>query len=95
MTRGLRRQVVPVAAAILIAVLAGVPGASAAPPSALGPRAVGPAADDDPVLVGAGDVAVCGRSTDTRTADFIDGIPGRVFAAGDLAYPKGKRPAVP
>jgi hypothetical protein len=72
-----------------MSVLPGVPGASAAPPSAPGPPAVAPAADDDPVLVGAGDVADCRRSADTSTAELIDGIPGRVFAAGDLAYATG------
>jgi alkaline phosphatase len=43
----------------------------------------------DPVLVGAGDIAVCGRTGDSRTAALLDGIAGRVFAAGDLAYPDG------
>ncbi len=43
----------------------------------------------DPVLVGAGDVAICGSSGDNRTADLLDGIAGRVFAAGDIAYPDG------
>ena len=41
------------------------------------------------MLVGAGDVADCRRSADTRTAELIDGIAGHVFAAGDLAYPTG------
>jgi len=44
---------------------------------------------DDPVLVGAGDVAVCGLTGDSRTARLLDGIAGRVFASGDLAYPDG------
>ena len=43
----------------------------------------------DPVLVGAGDIAVCGLTGDSRTAALLDGIAGRVFAAGDLAYPDG------
>ena len=43
----------------------------------------------DPVLVGAGDIAVCGLSGDSKTAALLDGIAGRVFAAGDNAYPNG------
>ena len=43
----------------------------------------------NPVLVGAGDIAVCGLTGDSRTAALLDGIAGRVFAAGDLAYPDG------
>ena len=43
----------------------------------------------DPVLVGAGDVATCGLTGDSRTAALLDDIAGRVFAAGDLAYPDG------
>ena len=52
------------------------------------PRSIEPAAAD-PVLVGAGDVARCRRNVDEKTADLIAAIPGRVFAVGDLAYPKG------
>ena len=44
---------------------------------------------ESPVLVGAGDIAVCGLTGDSRTAALLDGIAGRVFAAGDLAYPDG------
>ena len=45
----------------------------------------------DPVLVGAGDIATCGLAADSRTARLLDGIAGRVFAAGDTAYPSGTR----
>ena len=41
------------------------------------------------VLVGAGDIAVCGEPYDEATADLLDGIPGTVFTAGDNAYPSG------
>lgn len=41
------------------------------------------------VLVGAGDIAVCGNSGDDQTANLIDDIPGIVFTAGDNAYPNG------
>jgi hypothetical protein len=40
-------------------------------------------------LVGAGDIANCGRSTDELTANLLDTIPGTVFAAGDNAYQDG------
>ncbi|MCB5163775.1 DNRLRE domain-containing protein [Streptomyces bambusae] len=42
----------------------------------------------DPVLVGAGDIAVTGTG-DTATAKLLDGIPGTVFTTGDNAYPDG------
>jgi hypothetical protein len=52
---------------------------------------VGDAPPADPVLVGAGDVAYCGNPGDNRTARLLDSIPGRVFVAGDTAYPDGTR----
>jgi hypothetical protein len=44
----------------------------------------------DPVLVGAGDIASCDdlRGADA-TAKLLEKIPGTVFAVGDLAYPDG------
>jgi hypothetical protein len=45
---------------------------------------------EDPVLVGAGDIASCDDLAGAEaTAKLIDKIPGTVFAAGDLAYPDG------
>ena len=41
------------------------------------------------VLVGAGDIAVCGSSGDEATANLLDGISGTVFTAGDNVYPDG------
>jgi hypothetical protein len=41
------------------------------------------------VLVGAGDIADCGRTQDNATANLLDGIAGTVFTAGDNAYPNG------
>ena len=47
-------------------------------------------AQQDPVLVGAGDIASCeDLSGAEATAKLIDKIPGTVFAVGDLAYPDG------
>jgi hypothetical protein len=48
------------------------------------------AAQQDPVLVGAGDIASCDDLKGAEaTAKLIETIPGTVFAAGDLAYPDG------
>jgi hypothetical protein len=45
---------------------------------------------NDPVLVGAGDVASCDDLAGAKaTALLIENIPGTVFVAGDLAYPDG------
>src|SRR6476660_7581478 len=42
------------------------------------------------VLVGAGDIAVCGDPGSVATAKLLDRIPeGQVFAAGDNAYMQG------
>jgi hypothetical protein len=52
------------------------------------------AADPDPILVGAGDIADCGsggpaESGAEATAALLDGIAGTVFTAGDNAYNSG------
>src|SRR5713226_7670117 len=52
----------------------------------------GSAAQRDPVLVGAGDIAGCDSGklvAPQATATLLDSIPGTVFAAGDLAYQDG------
>lgn len=47
-------------------------------------------AQQDPVLVGAGDIASCDDLSGAEaTAKLIDKIPGTVIAVGDLAYPDG------
>jgi hypothetical protein len=53
---------------------------------------IGPVAAQaaDPVLVGAGDIADCGRTADGATAALLDGIAGTVFTLGDNAYPSGR-----
>ena len=51
-------------------------------------RAPRPAPDPAaPVLVGAGDIAYCGRDVDEETAKLLDSIPGTVFTVGDHVYP--------
>lgn len=74
------------------------PSANATPPhigSETAPRRIDPGANrerakllsaDAPILVGAGDVAACGRRGATYTAAILDTIPGIVFVAGDAAY---------
>ena len=44
---------------------------------------------NDPVFVGAGDIASCSRTQDEETAKLLDNIPGTVFTLGDNAYPDG------
>jgi PKD repeat protein len=52
--------------------------------------APGPVASpDDPVMVGAGDIAGCSVLGDEATAAIIDGIAGTVFTTGDNVYDDG------
>jgi hypothetical protein len=44
---------------------------------------------DDPVFVGAGDIADCSGAQDEQTAHLLDTIPGTVYTVGDNAYPNG------
>lgn len=44
---------------------------------------------DVAVLIGAGDIGVCGSSGTGGTARLLDDRPGTVIAVGDLAYPNG------
>jgi hypothetical protein len=44
---------------------------------------------EDPVLVGAGDIASCLSTGDEATAALLDDIEGTVFTAGDNAYESG------
>jgi len=47
---------------------------------------------EDPVLVGAGDIARCFVESDEITAALLDGIPGTVMAVGDNAYEVERTP---
>lgn len=49
------------------------------PTSPLGPE----------VLIGAGDIAVCGSTSDEATSDILVSTKGTVFTLGDNAYPNG------
>ena len=80
--------------ALLFLVVTAVAAVSAAqigkPADSSSPSVALPAAQPDPVLVGAGDIASCDDLAGAEaTAKLIDKIPGTVFAAGDLAYPDG------
>ncbi len=44
---------------------------------------------EDPVLVGAGDIASCDSGGDEQTAALLDTIEGTVFTLGDNVYPNG------
>jgi hypothetical protein len=44
---------------------------------------------EDPVLVGAGDIARCTSTSDEATANLLDSIPGTVYTTGDNAYEDG------
>jgi hypothetical protein len=48
-----------------------------------------PSPQGSAVLVGAGDIASCGLTADTATANLVKGIAGTVFTAGDNAYETG------
>jgi hypothetical protein len=41
------------------------------------------------VLIGAGDIAVCGAGGSIATGKLLDGQPGTVFVPGDIAYTDG------
>ncbi len=43
----------------------------------------------DPVFVGAGDIADCGRTQDEATGAVIGAVDGNVWTAGDNVYPTG------
>jgi hypothetical protein len=53
------------------------------------------APSDDPVLVGAGDIASCWSRADEATARLLDEIPGTVFTLGDHAYRSKKENPLP
>ena len=48
-----------------------------------------PPPSNDPVLVGAGDIATCSSTGDEATANLLDDIAGTVITLGDNAYSSG------
>jgi 3',5'-cyclic AMP phosphodiesterase CpdA len=74
-----RRAALPLAAVLTCA--CGSNGVTGPPPP--------PPAPGSHVLVGAGDIAVCGSPGTEQTAAMLDRIDGTVFTAGDNAYFQG------
>lgn len=48
-----------------------------------------PRPEDDPILVGSGDIAHCRSEGDEITASMLDAIPGTIFTTGDNVYRDG------
>ena len=69
-------------AAFAVAACGGSPSGPSPPPQPPPPPVTA-------VLVGAGDIAVCGSLGTQATATLLDGIEGTVFTAGDNAYFQG------
>lgn len=57
--------------------------------SPTGPTPPDPSGPTSAVLVGAGDIALCGSPGAEATARLLDGVRGTVFTAGDNVYPSG------
>jgi hypothetical protein len=93
----------PMVTALVVVALAACSARAPAPtrPAPTGPMPTGPApARPTPseapetktaVLVGAGDIATCDGSADSRTAALVNRTPGTVFTLGDNAYRNGTR----
>ena len=81
------------AGALLGVLIAALWGAHVTPAPAVTPARTGTAAlpsADDPVLIGAGDIADCRDRTGARaTAAILDRTPGMVFTLGDNVYVDG------
>lgn len=65
------------------------PNPSPAPPTAEPTLPAVTAVSSDPVLVGAGDIAVCDARGDEATAALLQNIDGTIFTLGDNVYPNG------
>ena len=48
-----------------------------------------PGSTEPAILVGAGDIAVCGAGGSMATGRLLDTLPGTVIVPGDIAYPDG------
>jgi acid phosphatase type 7 len=75
---------------LLLVLLAGCdkPSGAPTPVSPTAPSLPSPSASEA-VLVGAGDISMCGQPGAEATAALLDTIPGTVFTAGDNAYMHG------
>lgn len=77
-----------IAAAALVSACGDGNNAEAA---AAAPRVAPEPALEDPVLVGAGDIASCRTRGHEQTAALLDAITGTIFTVGDNAYQAGAR----
>ena len=77
----IRRAVLAIGGALAISCGNGITGPPPPPPP--------PPVPGNHVLVGAGDIAVCGSPYPEQTAALLDRIDGTVFTAGDNAYFQG------
>lgn len=84
-----RRAWTPAALALLFAACGGGDSTPSSPAAPSPPAPTPPVAPVTAVLVGAGDIALCGSPGARATANLLDGIDGTVVAFGDLAYMSG------
>jgi acid phosphatase type 7 len=84
-------RAVRIAVILLLAAVSMARCSNPGAPSSDPPPSPSPPIDPGPfVLVGAGDIAICGSPGPQATATLLDGIPGTVFTAGDNTYPSGR-----
>ena len=71
----------------------GLTVACSSPPSAPSPPRSGggnpPAAGQTAVVLGVGDIGMCGQPGVAQTARLVAGLEGQLLLAGDIAYPQG------
>ena len=73
---------------LLLALIAGCSGDPTSPTSL--PRVLLDQIDhSESLLIGAGDIGLCGSQAAEATARLLDGMAGVVFTTGDNAYPQG------
>ena len=82
--KSLRTSGLPLPLLLLLTGLAGRGESVTAPTAQPGVGAIAGA-----VLVGAGDIALCGSAGTEATGRLLDRLPGVVFTVGDNAYPSG------
>ncbi len=85
-----RSTTLSVAIALTLTLLGGCdkPSGAPSPVSPTAPSFPG-ASISEAVLVGAGDINMCGQPGAEATAKLLDDIPGTVFTSGDNAYMRG------
>jgi hypothetical protein len=79
----LRRSLMCLGSAVVIAAALNACKQSPAPPIVVGPDPIDPFTEDTVTLVGAGDIGDCSMTGPYETATLLDGIQGTIFTAGD------------